>query len=460
MVNNKIKDLLHGLYEENYERLNRFCYSYLRHKEDAEDVVAETFLRAYSYLEKEPKVKYYKGLLYTIAQNLIFNKFKSSNYKKTVSSTLLPEAYDDKSSSEIFAENKELRNLLDKWLGNLPSDQRQAISLKYLSELEYNEIAMIMNKSEANIRKLVSRGLNSLKNNAEDEKKGIFFPLLFPGIHFTDKSASWNLLNSKFDTIANLPPVDPSIYSTLSSYTGSTLVLKTLSIALIASLIAGGVVFIAAQSLNKSTKSQPIIFSSTINPTFTSITETTGVITTIPTIVFTTMPVVTILPTSTPIPTPTIPPYLKGFSAQLQRLPCFGFCSSYTITVKGDGTVEYEGFKNVKVLGKQTSKISQASVIELYNLVQSINYYGLNPIYECISPLAQIPPFICPADGPPTYITTVTSGGITKTITTTQNSLNPVPASLTQFQDKIDEITNSTQWIGNVEREIIHNPSL
>ncbi len=40
------------------------------------------------------------------------------------------------------------------------------------------------------------------------------------------------------------------------------------------------------------------------------------------------------------------------------RHTCFGTCPDYSVTIRGDGTVVYQGNSDVKVLGLQSYKIS------------------------------------------------------------------------------------------------------
>lgn len=48
-------------------------------------------------------------------------------------------------------------------LGELPPAQRKAVELRYLDELSFKEIASRLEKSESNVRQLVSRGIRKLR---------------------------------------------------------------------------------------------------------------------------------------------------------------------------------------------------------------------------------------------------------------------------------------------------------
>lgn len=49
-------------------------------------------------------------------------------------------------------------------LNELKPREKEVMKLRYLDELEYNEIAEILKESESNIRQIVSRSLHVLRN--------------------------------------------------------------------------------------------------------------------------------------------------------------------------------------------------------------------------------------------------------------------------------------------------------
>src|SRR5437762_3733651 len=93
----------------------------------------------------------------------------------------------------------------------------------------------------------------------------------------------------------------------------------------------------------------------------------------------------------------------------LERTTCYGWCPAYTVTVFGDGRVEYEGKRFVKIKGKRTKRIDINALRQLRGEVERIHYFDLRDSYAS------------PADGCPTRwtdnpaaITSVLAGGKTK----------------------------------------------
>ena len=66
---------------------------------------------------------------------------------------------------------EEVRAAVDQFLARLPADQRTAVELRRLHELDYPEIAARMSTSVVNARQLVSRGLLRLQALAKQEDR-------------------------------------------------------------------------------------------------------------------------------------------------------------------------------------------------------------------------------------------------------------------------------------------------
>jgi hypothetical protein len=66
----------------------------------------------------------------------------------------------------------------------------------------------------------------------------------------------------------------------------------------------------------------------------------------------------------------------------IERESCRGFCPAYKMTIYGDGTVEYEGKRNVQDIGNFEKKISKGKVQELLKAFQEANYMSLENEYD------------------------------------------------------------------------------
>lgn len=121
----------------------------------------------------------------------------------------------------------------------------------------------------------------------------------------------------------------------------------------------------------------------------------------------------------------------------LERQPCFGFCPVYTVTIHGDGRVEYNGTDFVEVTGPQTATIDPAAVQSLADRMTAAGYFDWNDAY--INQEVTDNPYA---------ITSITlSDGTTKRIEHYYGDFS-APEALTELEALIDETANTAPWVG------------
>jgi len=158
----------------------RRALSMTRSRQDAEDVVQETFLRMYNHLNDfSPAKASFKTWLLTIARNQSINVFASLKRKAlrfvsdpTPSDSDLPEAADSLwhhpqgAESELGTQQELAR--VEKGLQALPERQRTALLLKAQDQMSYEEIAEIMGASVSSVESLIFRARRRLVEVLED----------------------------------------------------------------------------------------------------------------------------------------------------------------------------------------------------------------------------------------------------------------------------------------------------
>ena len=138
--------------DEQYDKIYRFCYLRVRHRETAEDLTQETFLR---YLEHPQYHSIDKTLqlLYTIAGNLCKDQYRK---KSAV------ELSETDASDENIEENVLSSFSLSQALGHLDETDREMILLRYVNEVPVNVIGKIYNISRFAVSRRLKRILDDL----------------------------------------------------------------------------------------------------------------------------------------------------------------------------------------------------------------------------------------------------------------------------------------------------------
>ncbi|WP_243291579.1 RNA polymerase sigma-70 factor [Bacillus sp. FJAT-47783] len=128
---------------------------------DAEDLVQETFLRAYQI--KEQKVENKKAYLCKMMTNRCLDLLKSARKKREQyigpwnPEPLMMEESDDSNPSEVLLQKEGLSIAYLRMMEHLTPHERAVLLLREGFDFSYVEIAKIVEKNEDNCRKLFSR---------------------------------------------------------------------------------------------------------------------------------------------------------------------------------------------------------------------------------------------------------------------------------------------------------------
>lgn len=171
----KDPDAFGKLYDAYAPKIYRFVFFKVSSEEEAQDITADVFLRAWQYLldEKGKDVRNLGGLLYSIARNRVIDFYRSRATKETLtlSSEESPQVADDSDSPAERLDIEFGSLTVDRCLRQLKDEYREVLVMKYLDELETDEIAEMLGKTSGNVRVLVHRAMESLRNIMKDHEK-------------------------------------------------------------------------------------------------------------------------------------------------------------------------------------------------------------------------------------------------------------------------------------------------
>lgn len=147
-------------------RLLNFLRKRLPTQQDAEDVVQETFIKAFQYIRNYntgDTGSKFSTWLYTIASRLAISHYRSRRWKMSVVTDSINRksiAVSDKNEENILKEEHS-QNL---WTvaQSLKKEQYEALWLHYGEEMSVKEIADVMKRSQVNVRVLLHRARSKL----------------------------------------------------------------------------------------------------------------------------------------------------------------------------------------------------------------------------------------------------------------------------------------------------------
>ena len=149
------------LYEIHFERIYRFAYFRVGHKETAEDICEEVFVKAYGSIKGLKSDSAFIGWLFRICQNLVIDYYRKKKEQIGLEDLEHTLAYESNllEAAHLQMEQKRLLVAIKK----LPVDHQRILYLKFFEQLNNDEIAAILNKKEPAIRVAQHRAINKLK---------------------------------------------------------------------------------------------------------------------------------------------------------------------------------------------------------------------------------------------------------------------------------------------------------
>jgi RNA polymerase sigma-70 factor (ECF subfamily) len=151
-----------------YQDHGEAVYNYVRFQvpepDAAEDIVADTFLRALRACGRFDAARGgARGWLLAIARNLVHDHRRRARVRRYIPlGTMTDLAFNAPSPEERLLREEEVGRLLDA-LGTLAEADRELISLCYSSGLDGWQVAEMLGISEANVRTRLWRALKRLK---------------------------------------------------------------------------------------------------------------------------------------------------------------------------------------------------------------------------------------------------------------------------------------------------------
>ena len=137
----------------------------------AEDLVQETYLRAYRSIRKLAEPKGFHGWLGTIARSVAVDSWRRAGRQKRGAPARLTEsALETVAASEgEEAGRGEMREKVRLAIQSLPEEYRVALMMRYIDGADYGQITMQLGLTGDVLRGLLYRGLQLLRRAVKTE---------------------------------------------------------------------------------------------------------------------------------------------------------------------------------------------------------------------------------------------------------------------------------------------------
>ena len=155
------------------DSLYNTAFRMTRNAQDAEDLVQESYLKAYKYYDKFQEGTNFKAWLFKILKNTFINSYRRRQQRPPQSDFAeIEESFETKVSDEVkrrikSPEEELLEDVLDedvqRALDELPTDYRMAVVLADLEGFSYKEIAEILELPVGTVMSRLYRGRKLLE---------------------------------------------------------------------------------------------------------------------------------------------------------------------------------------------------------------------------------------------------------------------------------------------------------
>lgn len=138
----------------------------LKNEQDAEETLQDSFIKAYNSLNNFKGESKFSTWFYRIVYNTALTKLSSKKRKTENEMFSIDEHFDLKSDYDLVSsENKDLSKFINDLVNQLPEKHATVINLYYLNEMSCEEISNVLNISVSNVKVMLHRSRNALKNH-------------------------------------------------------------------------------------------------------------------------------------------------------------------------------------------------------------------------------------------------------------------------------------------------------
>ena len=154
-----------------------FVYRILGSRDDAEDILQDTFMKVYQHLPRYKKQAKFSSYLFTIAHNLSMNRV---NYRKrsqmkldTLAQSGGERSVTDRTPDSQLREN-EIATVVHRAIEKLPPKYRAALVLSEFEGFSYKQIGDVLNCSVGTVKSRIFRARDLLRGHLKGyEEQGL-----------------------------------------------------------------------------------------------------------------------------------------------------------------------------------------------------------------------------------------------------------------------------------------------
>ena len=171
----RAKDLDPGalaeLYDRHFDGIYRYLYTRVRHQADAEDLTAQVFLKMVDSIRTyQPRGVAFSSWLYRIAHNLLVDRYRRAGREALELRDHVRDPRPHADPAALIQTSDERRRLLEA-IQRLTPEQQQVVNMRFIDNLEVDEIAQLLRRRRGAIHAMQHRALASLNRFLQEHEQ-------------------------------------------------------------------------------------------------------------------------------------------------------------------------------------------------------------------------------------------------------------------------------------------------
>ncbi|MDD4192938.1 MAG: RNA polymerase sigma-70 factor [Mangrovibacterium sp.] len=155
-----------------------FANSYLKNREEAEDVVQEVFMNLWRHRDQINEQYIFSKYLFKITYNATCKRFRKSPSEKRYREEMLHTSMED-NSTKLDIEYYNLVEIKDLLINKLPEREKEIILLSIEEHLTSTEISQRLNISKKTVDNYLSKARTYLRKSLGENMSAFLFMVLF-----------------------------------------------------------------------------------------------------------------------------------------------------------------------------------------------------------------------------------------------------------------------------------------
>lgn len=157
------RDAFGALVEQYRDNVYRLAYRMCGNAYDADEAAQEAFVAAWRALPNFRGDAKFSTWLYRLTTNAAIDVMRREKRHQTVGDGEMMELADDADSPQETVERTEQQEAVQKALATLSEEYREVLLLRYMEELDYAEIAEVLQLPSGTVKSRINRAKAALK---------------------------------------------------------------------------------------------------------------------------------------------------------------------------------------------------------------------------------------------------------------------------------------------------------